>query len=199
MHIFTKMNNLNVIPKEGARTCKQARNEIIIPDEVKAEINKNKLTLKGKEGENSREFNLGEINLEKKDNKIVFSCKKVTKKEKKMINTSIAHIKNMIQGVQKKFEYKLKICSSHFPITVKIEGDTAIIKNFLGEKVDRKIKLSKNAEVKLNGEIITIISTDKEIAGQAAANLEMMTKIKNRDRRVFQDGIYIINKSGKEI
>lgn len=175
------------------------KNEIIIPDEVEADVSKNKLTLKGKGGENSREFNLGEINLEKKDKKIVLSCDKTTKKEKRIINTSIAHIKNMMEGVQKKFEYQLKICSSHFPITVKIEGDNAIVKNFLGEKVDRKIKLPKNAEVKLNGDIITIISANKEIAGQTAANLEKVTKIRNRDRRIFQDGIYIINKPGKEV
>ena len=182
MHIFTKM-----------------KNEITIPEGVEAEIHQNKLTLKGKEGENSKEFNLGKIKLEKKDNKIILSCEKTTKKEKRMINTFIVHIKNMIQGVQKKFEYKLKICSSHFPMNVKIEGNNAIIKNFLGEKVDRKVELPKNIEVKIEKDIITIFSSDKEFAGQAAANLEKVTKIRGRDRRVFQDGIYIINKAGKEI
>ena len=175
------------------------KNEIIIPEEVEAEIRQNKLILKGKEGENFREFLLGKINLEKKDKKIILSCEKATKREKRIMNTSVAHIKNMIQGVQKKFEYKLKICSSHFPMTVKIDGNKAVIKNFLGEKVDRKVDLPKNAEAKVDKEIITILSIDKELAGQAAANLEKATKIRGRDRRVFQDGIYIINKSGKEI
>ena len=175
------------------------KNEIAIPDGVEAEIHQNKINLKGKEGENSREFNLGKINLEKKDKKIIISCEKATKKEKRMINTSIAHLKNMIQGVQKKFEYKLKICSSHFPMTLKLEGDNAIIKNFLGEKVDRKVKLPGNIEVKLDKDIITITSVNKEFAGQAAANLEKVTKIRKKDRRIFQDGIYIINKSGKVI
>ncbi len=175
------------------------QNEIEIPKDIDAEVHLNKLILKGKGGENSREFNLGKINLEKKDGKIILSCGKAAKKEKRIMNTSIAHIKNMIQGAQKKFEYKLKVCSSHFPVTVKIDGSRAIIKNFLGEKVDRNVELPKNAEVKIDKEIITILSADKEIAGQAAANLEKATKIKGRDRRIFQDGIYIINKAGREI
>ncbi len=182
MHIFIKM-----------------KNEIIIPEGVEAKIHQNKLSLKGKEGETSKEFNLGKINLEIRDKKIILSSEKETKTEKRMMHTFVAHIKNMVQGVQKKFEYKLKICSSHFPMTVKIDGNNAIIKNFLGEKVDRKVQLPKNAEVKLDKDMITILSIDKEIGGQAAANLEKVTRIRGRDRRVFQDGIYIINKSGREI
>ena len=173
--------------------------EIEIPEKVEAEINQNKIILSGKEGKNSREFNLGKINLEKKDNKIILSCEKGTKREKRIMNSCLAHIKNMIQGIQKKFEYKLKICSSHFPMNVKIDGNKAIIKNFLGEKVDRKVELPKDIEVKIEKEIITIFSKDKETCGQAAANLEKATKIRGRDRRIFQDGIYIINKAGKEI
>ena len=173
--------------------------EIEIPEGIEIKIEDGKVNIKGPEGENKRNFDLRKIVLEKKENKIILGSKKATKKEKKMINTMTAHIKNMIKGTQEKFEYKLKIVFSHFPITVEIQGEKAIIKNFLGEKVPREVKIPKDAEIKVDKDIVTVTSLNKEIAGQAAANLESATKIKMRDRRVFQDGIYITNKAGREI
>lgn len=173
--------------------------QIEIPSGIEANIEVNRLTIKGPEGENSREFKLGKINFKIKDNKIILSFDNATKKEKKIINTTTAHIKNMIKGVQEKFVYELKIAASHFPMTVKVEGDKALIKNFLGEKVDRICPIPKGADVKVDKGLIIVKSASKEIAGQAAANFETATRITNRDRRTFQDGIYMINKSGKEI
>ena len=46
---------------------------------------------------------------------------------------------------------------------------------------------------------ITIESPDKELAGNTASQLELLTAVKNRDLRVFQDGIYIVNKAGKDL
>jgi large subunit ribosomal protein L6 len=178
---------------------KEIFQEIEIPEGVEANIEGNSLSVKGPEGENKKEFNLNNLSFEKKDNKIVIGNKKATKKEKKMMNTIRAHIKNMLRGVKEKFEYKLKVVHSHFPITVEIQGDEATIKNFLGEKTPRKTKMPKGAEVKVEKDIITITSVDRETAGQAAANLEKATRIRMKDRRIFQDGIYITSKAGKEI
>jgi len=116
-----------------------------------------------------------------------------------MMNTISQHIRNMIKGVQEKFEYKLKVCFSHFPITVKQEDKKIIVQNFLGEKVPREMILPEGVEVNFDKTEIIVKSVDKELAGQAAANFEVVTKIRGRDKRVFQDGIYIINKAGKEM
>lgn len=186
MHISIKMR-------------KKLIQEIEIPEGVEVELRDEEIYVKGPEGENARKFSLRNINIEKKDNKILIEHPAVTRKEKRAINTLTAHLKNMIKGVQKKFEYQLKICAVHFPITLDVKGNTVLIKNFLGEKTPRKCFIPKGAEIEIHKEIITIKSVDKEIAGQASANFENTTRVKNRDRRVFQDGIFIINKVGREI
>lgn len=178
---------------------KELFNKIEIPEGLEVTIEGSKIKINGPEGEIKREFKLGESVLEKRDNKIILGHKKATKNEKKNINTITAHIKNMIKGIQKKHEYTLKICSSHFPISVKVDKEKLIIKNFLGEKIDRQAKIPNGVEVEVKKDVIFIKSTNKELAGQTSANFETATKIRGRDKRVFQDGIFIINKDGKEI
>jgi len=173
--------------------------EIEIPEGVHVEMYKDILKVKGPHGENERSLVLRDLEFKIEGKKIIFGSKRTTKKEKKRINTMKAHIENMIQGVNEKYEYKLKACFVHFPVILELKGHEVIIKNFLGEKTPRKAKIPKGAEVKIDKDIIKVTSTDKEIAGQAAANLETATRIRKRDRRVFQDGIFITNKCGVEI
>ena len=172
---------------------------IEIPKEVEFNLDGSTLMVKGKEGENKRTFGEYKLVFEEKDRQIIIGSAKATKKEKKNMNTIAAHIKNMIKGVQEKFEYKLKICFSHFPMTVEIKENKAIVKNFLGEKIPRKVRIPEGVEIKIDKDMITITSLNKELAGQAAANFETATRISKKDRRVFQDGIYITNKAGREM
>ncbi len=178
---------------------KEFSQEIEIPEGIEIKKDEKKVTIKGPEGEVSKEFNFGKIKYENKDGKIILSHPSSTRNNKRMMNTITAHVKNMIKGVKNKYEYKLKVCSSHFPINVEVKGEEILIKNFLGEKTPRKCYMPKGVDVQVNKDIITIKSSNKELAGQAAANFEAATKVRNRDRRVFQDGIYIIIKDGKEI
>jgi len=178
---------------------KELISKIEIPEGIEVSIDGSKVTAKKGDKKNERDFDLLGINLSKKGNEIILEEKKASKKEKRRMNTIAAHIRNMIKGLQEKFEYKLKICFSHFPITVEMKGNEAIIKNFLGERFPRRVKMPEGVNIKIDKEIITVDSHDKEIAGQAAANFEMVTRIVNRDRRIFQDGIFITSKCGEEI
>src|SRR3989344_1644060 len=75
----------------------------------------------------------------------------------------------------------------------------AQIKNVLGEKIPRKVNLMPGAAVKVDGSTITVESPDIEKAGQVAADIEQATRRPGFDRRIFQDGIYIIEKEGEQI
>jgi large subunit ribosomal protein L6 len=170
-----------------------------LPEGISCLIEINKLTIKGPKGENIRVFQDPKVNIETKENKIFLVANPGTKKEKTKIGSFKAHVKNMIKGVNEPFIYKLKICSGHFPMNVSISGEKFIVKNFLGEKVPRQINIKKGAKVTIDAQEVTVESLSKEVAGQVAADIEQLCRITNRDRRIFQDGIYIINKAGKEI
>lgn len=173
--------------------------KIEIPEGIEVIVDGANVIVKKDDKQNEREFDLMNLTMEKKGNELSIGHLKSSKNEKKRINTIASHIKNMIKGVQEKYEYKLKVCFSHFPMTVEVKGNEAIIKNFLGERAPRKVKIPQGADVKVDKEIITVTASDKEIAGQAAANFENVTRIVNRDRRIFQDGIFITNKCGEEM
>ena len=170
--------------------------EIIeVPEKVEAALDK-ELTIKGPKGEVKRGF---QIPVELNGRKIRLFFKKGTKNEKKLIMTTRAHIENMINGVLEGYTYILQVCFVHFPMTVRVDKNEFFVKNFLGESKERKAKILPNAEVKIEGDKVRVTSPDKEAAGQTAANIELSTRITNRDRRVFQDGIWIIQTPDKNM
>ena len=54
-------------------------------------------------------------------------------------------------------------------------------------------------KVSVKGEDVTITGINKEHVGQTMANIEQATKIKGRDPRIFQDGIYLVDKRQEEL
>jgi large subunit ribosomal protein L6 len=170
-----------------------------IPTGVEVKLENKKLVIKGEKGEDSRLFHYPGMEIKIEDRHVILGCKVATKKEKSIIKVSLAHISNMLRGVKEGYVYKLKICSGHFPMTVEAKNNSIIINNFLGEKKPRIAKIIDSVEAKIDGDIVTIQSFNKEAAGQSAANIEKSTRISNRDRRIFQDGIFIIEKGGRKL
>lgn len=183
------------------KTVKQKKvvSKIEIPKDTTLKIENGLIIVKGKKGELKRKLLHKKVDIVIKDSQIMITPKSFSKKEKKVIGTFKAHIKNMLEGVNNPFKYILKICSGHFPMNVSVNKNLFVIKNFLGEKVPRTLKLKEGATVKVEGDIVTVESADKEIAGQVASDIEQLTRRTGFDTRIFQDGIYIINKAKREI
>jgi large subunit ribosomal protein L6 len=169
-----------------------------IPEGVEVEIDKFKVRVKGKLGEVERDFyNRGVANIlkfEKLDGEIKVIIDKEGVKGKALIGTIKKHILNLFKGVAEGFEYKLKVVYTHFPISVELKDNEFIVRNFLGQKDVKKTKIPGNVKIDISKDEIRVFSINKELAGQVAASLERLTKLSKKDRRKFQDGIFIYEK-----
>ncbi|MDO8554205.1 MAG: 50S ribosomal protein L6 [Candidatus Micrarchaeota archaeon] len=117
----------------------------------------------------------------------------VTGDSKALVNTTFAHLGNMFKGVTLGFEKKLKIIYAHFPITIEVKGHDITIKNFLGEKQARKAILVGSTKLVIKGQEVMLSCIDIEELGGTYSNLKRATKIRFKDGRVFQDGLYPID------
>jgi large subunit ribosomal protein L6 len=168
--------------------------EIVIPNEVNVEVAGENVKVSGPKGTLEKNMVLWELKIEKKENIIIVSAENERRKTKALVGTIIAHIKNLIEGVSKGFIYKLRVVYSHFPVQMKVEKGKVLFLNFLGEKKSRVAKIVGNTEVKIDGADITVSGINLEDVGQTASNLELATRRTGYDKKVFQDGCYIMSR-----
>lgn len=173
--------------------------EMQLPEGITAKREGRTLQVTGPKGDVTKDLYSPIIDVKAEGSKVTFATKVMTKREKALIGTYRAHVNNLVKGVTVGHVYKLKVCSGHFPMNVSFGNNVLTIKNFIGEKVPRTLKVSTDVKLVVDGDIITIESMDKELAGQTAGSIEKLTRRPGFDRRIFQDGIYIIEKDGKII
>jgi len=170
-------------------------NEIVLPSEVSITKQENLITTKGSFGSVEKDFTKMPAIIDLQDNKITIKSRGNRKKDFALVNTLQSVINNMIKGSNEGFTYRLKIVFAHFPISVKIKGKDIFVENFFGERSPRTSKIIGNdTKVSVEGEDIIVKGPNIESVSQTAANLELATRIKNKDSRVFLDGVYIYSK-----
>ena len=174
------------------------KHTIELSEGVSASIGDGAVTL-SKDGTSvSREFIHRKVTVTLEDGNPTVYCDVPRRKEKALCGTWAAHLRNMNRGVSEGFEYRLKAVYSHFPMTLKVEGSTLTITNLFGERVPRRAALPwtpADVTVKVENKTDVIVSgADREKVGQTSANIERACRIRRRDRRVFQDGVYIVSK-----
>ena len=170
---------------------------IAIPGGVTVSYDESTMKVKGPKGELSRNFAYPNISIAVGEGEVSVSCEYPRVKDKAMVGTFVAHINNMFRGVTEGFKYDLKIVFSHFPMKVAVKGDRVEINNYMGGKAPRYANIVEGCSVKINGTDITVEGNDIEACGQTSANLERATSRLGFDKRTFQDGIYIVQKSHK--
>jgi large subunit ribosomal protein L6 len=166
-----------------------------IPEGVEVTIEGKTVKVKGVLGELKLDFSHAPVTIKKADKAVKVEIPWPSKKEAALVGTVSSQIKNMITGVTKGFTYKLKIAFAHFPVSVKIDGKNVKIENFTGERSPRTAKIVGASKVTVEGDDVIVRGTDIEAVSQTAANIEQVTKIRDKDPRVFLDGIYVYEKS----
>ena len=173
------------------------RIELEIPDDVTAEVDHLDVTIEGPEGSVTRRLWYPDVTVEVDGDHVVIESETVNAKTNATVGTFESHVENAFHGVTEGWEYEMEVFYSHFPMQVRVEGDEVVIENFLGERAPRRTNIHGDTEVSVDGETLTLSGPNKEHVGQTAADIEQLTKVKGKDTRVFQDGVYITRKPAK--
>jgi len=174
-----------------------------IPKQVKVTVDARVVTVSGPRGTLSRNFRHINVDLQsiRKGRSILLTCWFGNRKERACMRTVRSHIENMITGVTKGFEYKMRLVYAHFPINVNLEADHVKVNNFLGEKRGRTIiirpgvKVVKSVDVK---DELVLSGYDINAVSQTAADIQQSTRVCDKDIRKFLDGIYVSEKGNIE-
>ena len=168
--------------------------KVIIPDGVKAQLDGMQLKVTGPKGQLSRNMRFPQVMVTCENNEVTIATESKRKEITSMVGTLEAHTKNMCRGVSEGFEYRMKVVYSHFPIQLKVQGTKLEIANFLGEKKARSARIEIGVTAKVANDEVVLTGIDRELVGNSAANIEHACHIRNRDPRVFQDGIYMVQR-----
>ena len=187
------------------------RVEIPLPEDVTATVDHLDLTVEGPAGSVERRLWFPDVSVsvesvaaadedgaDEERNGVVVETDAEDARTEATVGTFESHVRNMIEGVTEGWEYEMEVFYAHFPMQVGVEGDEVVIENFLGEKAPRRTPIRGDTEVEIDGDRVHLRGPDKEAVGQTAADIEQLTRVTDKDVRVFQDGVYITEKPGGE-
>lgn len=175
----------------------RSREVIEVAAGVRFRVTPGRLAAKGPLGTIERPFPSDVIELTASSGSITLLLKIPAdrKRSQSLLKTWAAHVRNLAGGLTLGVEAKMKVVAAHFPMKVSVKGEELVIENFLGEKYPRTTRLWPGTKAVVEGDIVTLTGHDVEQVGQSAANIERVTHIRDYDPRVFQDGIYLIERA----
>ncbi|PSQ60582.1 MAG: 50S ribosomal protein L6 [Halobacteriales archaeon SW_9_67_25] len=188
-----------------------ARTELQLPDEVSAEVDHLELTVEGPNGSVTRRLWYPDVSVTVESvpaspersgdgetvDTVVIGSDAEDAKTMSTIGAFESHVRNMFHGVTEGWEYEMEVFYSHFPMQVTVEGEEVLIENFLGERAPRRTEIHGDTEVEVQEELVTLRGPNIEDVGQTAADIEQLTRVQDKDVRVFQDGVYITSKPNR--
>ncbi len=165
-----------------------------IPEGINITMKKHMMQFQGPLGKTFKSFRKIPVNIEINDGKITIKAQGKRKRDYSILHTARSLIRNIFEGLIEGYTIKMKVVYAHFPITVKVQDKTISIENFQGERAPRTTTIVGNTKVIPKGEDVVLTGEVWTDITQTAANIELKTKVKNKDHRVFLDGIYVYEK-----
>ncbi|MDD5317483.1 MAG: 50S ribosomal protein L6 [Candidatus ainarchaeum sp.] len=165
---------------------------VAIPQGVTVAVSGQKVSVKGPKGASEREFKVKGLVIKSDGASVAVSEKDGAKLGPAILNTVESHITNMVKGAAEGYEKKMRVVYAHFPISLETKGNKFVIKNFIGEKKSREAVIVGATKIAVKGQDVTVSGPSKEDVGQTVSNIRAAVKIRNRDPRMFQDGLYLV-------
>ena len=169
--------------------------ELDIPENVEVTYKSKMIQVTGPLGKTYKSFKKIPVDISLDGKKIFLKAVGTRNKNIAIMRTAKSIIRNLCEGVIDGYTIKMKIVLSHFPITVKVNEKNVLIENFQGERAPRITKIWGDTKVVPKGDDVIITGHVLTDVTQTAAEIENNSRVKNKDHRVFLDGIYKFEKT----
>ena len=167
---------------------------IELPEGVEVQLNGNTITVKGKNGELTRNLN-PKIDVKVEDNEVVVARKNDSKESRMLHGTTRSIVNNMVEGVTNGFSKKLEIIGVGYH--AQLQGKKLVLNLGLSHPVEFETPEGLEVEVPSNTEVI-IKGADKEAVGALAANIRAVRSPEPyKGKGVRYEGEFVRRKEGK--
>ncbi|MEK7613600.1 MAG: 50S ribosomal protein L6 [Patescibacteria group bacterium] len=170
------------------------KNAIAIPEKTTVSASEGVLTVKGPLGELTKDIH-SSVTIEVAGSEVKVTPINTSKLARSLWGTFASHVRNMIAGVNKKYEKKLELQG----VGYKVELQGKNIKFALGFSHPVLVEIPAGLDVVVEKNIITVSGIDKEAVGQFAANVRALKKPEPyKGKGIRYVGEYVRQKQGKK-
>lgn len=171
------------------------KNAIPVPDKTTVSVTDGVVAVKGPLGALSKPVH-SQVTVTVADGAVQVSPVNTSKLARSLWGTYASHVKNMIRGVNEKYQKQLDIQG----VGYKAEMQGAALKLSVGFSHPVIVPVPAGIEVTVVKNLITIAGIDKELVGQFAANVRAFKKPEPyKGKGIRYVGEYVRQKQGKKV
>ncbi len=170
------------------------KNPITIPEKTEVTVKDGIVAVKGPLGTVSRPIH-SFVTVAVDNGAVTVTPKNTSKLSRSLWGTYASHVKNMIQGVNKKYEKKLSLEG----IGYRVEAQGRNVKLIVGFSHPVLLAMPEGVDVAVEKNQMTVSGIDKEKVGQFAAVIRAVKKPEPyKGKGIRYEGEYVRQKQGKK-